>query len=105
MGAWFFVARISAELLPQFRSVRVLRVSPFMLEVGLYFQKNDGKAIFPILEEVELSIWRLRRCSDEYQRHGAEELAAFEPCERAGRLVKVYLCRRGDVSMDVLVVT
>jgi hypothetical protein len=67
-------------------------VNPFVREVGLYLkQDEDGQeAIFPILEQVEISISR-RGCSDEeYQRCTTEALAAFEPCERAGRPVKVY---------------
>ena len=81
------------EFLRQFRSVRVLRVNKFVLTVGLYLQQDEG--IFPILEEIELSISRLIRDSDEkYQHRAAETLAAFEPFvsarERAGRVVKVY---------------
>jgi len=74
------------EFLRQFRSVKVLRVNPFVREVGLYLkQDDDGEAILPVLEQVELS-------DQEYQRRVAEALAAFEPCERAGRLVNVYHC-------------
>ena len=81
------------EFLRQFRSVRVLRVNSFVRKVGLYLRQDEG--IFPILEEIELSISRLIRDSDEdHQRRAAEDLAAFEPFisarERAGRLVKVY---------------
>jgi hypothetical protein len=76
------------EFLRQFRSVRVLRVNSFVRTAGLCLQQDDGEAILPVLEEVELSVLRLRRYSDEeYQRRVAEALAAFEPCERAGRLV------------------
>jgi hypothetical protein len=85
------------DFLRQFCSVRVLRVNPFVREVGLYLQQDDGEAILPVLEEVQLSISRrhLTRYSDkEYQRRAAEALAAFEPCERAGRLVKVYYCEQ-----------
>ncbi|KAN0125568.1 hypothetical protein V8E52_000775 [Russula decolorans] len=83
------------EFLRQFRSVRVLRLNPFMREVGLCLQQDDGEAILPVLEEIELSILRLTNYSDEeYQRRVAEALAAFEPCERAGRLVKVYHCEQ-----------
>jgi len=83
------------EFLRQFRSVRVLRMNPFVREVGLYLQQDDGETIMPVLEEVELSISRLTRITryadEEYQRRSAEALAAFETCERAGRLVKVLL--------------
>jgi hypothetical protein len=79
------------EFLRQFRSVRLLRVNPFVRQVGHYLQQqDDGEAILPVLEQVELSIPRSKRCSnEEYQSLAAEALAAFEPCERAGRLVKV----------------
>ncbi len=89
------------EYLRQFRSVRVLRVNLHMREVGLDLQQDDGEAILPVLEEIELSISRssLRRYSDEeYQRRVAEALAAFEPFvsarEQAGRVVKVYHCEQ-----------
>jgi len=66
-----------------------------MREVGLYLQQDDGEAVLPVLEEIELSISHWIRYSDEeYQRRAAEALAAFEPFiserERAGRIVKVY---------------
>ena len=68
------------EFLRQFRSVRVLRMISSMPDVGLTLQQDDGEAIFPVLEEIELSISHLRRYSDEeYRRRAAEELAAFEP--------------------------
>ena len=79
------------EFLRQFRSVKVLRVNPFpfMQELGLYLQQDDGEPILPLLEEIELS-------DEEYQRRVAEAVAALEPFasarERAGRLVKVYSC-------------
>ncbi|KAF8497843.1 hypothetical protein F5888DRAFT_259484 [Russula emetica] len=84
------------EFLRQFRGVRVLRVNPFVPEVGLYFKEDDGEAILPVLEQVELSIPRLTRYSYEeyYQHRAAEALAAFEPCERAGRLVKASHCEQ-----------
>jgi hypothetical protein len=87
------------ENLRQFRSVRVLRVNLFMREVGLCLQQDEGEAILPVLEEIELSISRLTRYSDEeYQRRVAEALAAFEPFvsarERAGRVVKVCHCEQ-----------
>jgi hypothetical protein len=87
------------EFLRQFRSVKVLRVLPFMREVGLCLQQDDGEAILPALEEIEVSISLLTKYSvEEYQRRAAEALAAFEPFvsarERAGRLVKVYCCKR-----------
>lgn len=87
------------EFLRQFRSVRVLRVlaNLFMQEVDLYLQQDDGEAIFPVLEEIEVSITRLTRYSDEeYQHRVAEALAVFEPFvsarERVGHLVRVYHC-------------
>jgi hypothetical protein len=88
------------EFLRQFRGVRVLRVNPFVREVGhcLRQHQDDGETILPVLEQVELSISRLTRYSgysdEEYQRHAAKVLAAFEPCERAGRLVEVYHCKQ-----------
>ena len=85
------------EFLRQFRSVKVLRVNPFVREVALYLQQDDEEGILPVLEEIELSISRLTRESDEeYQRRVAEALATLEPFvsarERAGSLVKVYHC-------------
>ena len=82
------------EFLRLFRSVRVLRVEPFIPKVALYLQQDDGEAILPVLEEIELSISRLTKFSEEQcQRHAAEALAAFDPFvsarERAGRVVKV----------------
>jgi hypothetical protein len=83
------------KFLRQFRSVKVLRVIPFMRKVGLCLQQDDGEAILPVLEEIESSIFHRTRCSDENQRRRAKALAAFEPFvsarERAGRIVKVYL--------------
>jgi hypothetical protein len=89
------------EFLRQFRSVRVLRVNPFVREVGLYLKNDDDEeAILPVLEEVEISISRLRGCLDEeYQRRAVEVLAAFEPCERAGRLVKVSHCKQTQAQL------
>ncbi|KAI0274175.1 hypothetical protein BGY98DRAFT_1099161 [Russula aff. rugulosa BPL654] len=89
------------EFLRQFRSVRVLRVNPFVREVGLYLKNDDDEeAILPVLEEVEISISRLRGCSDEeYQRRAVEVLAAFEPCERAGRFVKVSHCKQTQAQL------
>lgn len=85
------------EFLRQLRSIRVLRVDPFVPEVGLYLQQDDKEGILPMLEEIELSISRLTGDSDEeYQRRAAEAVATFEPFvsarERAGSLVKVYHC-------------
>ena len=89
------------EFLRQFHSVRVLRINPFVREVGLYLEQEDGdgETTFPALEEIELSISRLAGHSDkEYQRRAAEALAAFDPLisarERAGRPVRVYLCEQ-----------
>jgi hypothetical protein len=91
------------KFLRQFRSVKVLRVLPFMREVGLCLQQDDGEALLPALEEIELSISHWTSHSDEeYQRRAAEALAAFEPFvsarERAGRLVKVYHCEQMQLS-------
>jgi hypothetical protein len=83
----------------QFHSVRVLRMNPFVREVGLYLQQDDGEAILPVLEEVELLVsGRIRYSDEEYQRRAAGWLAAFEPFisarERAGHPVKVYHCEQ-----------
>jgi hypothetical protein len=66
MPYWAHVCLLR-EFLRQFRSVRVLRVNPFVREVGLCLQQDqdDGEAIFPVLEQVELSISRSKGCSDE----------------------------------------
>jgi hypothetical protein len=89
------------EFLRQFHNVRVLRVNPFVREVGLYLQQDDGdgETTLPVLEEIELSISHLAGYSDEeYQRRAAEALAAFDSFvsvrERAGRPVKVFLCEQ-----------
>jgi hypothetical protein len=78
------------QFLRQFRSVRVLRVSPlqFGWELGHYLQQDDGEAILPLLEEIELS-------DKEHQRRVAQALATFEGFastrkRRAGHPVKVY---------------
>jgi hypothetical protein len=78
--------------LRQFRSVKVLRVNPFMREVGLWLrQGDDGETIMHLLEKFELSISCSGGRSDEkYEILAAEAPAAFEPCERAGRIVQVY---------------
>ena len=84
------------EFLRQFRSVKVLRVNSFVREVGLYLQQDEG--IFPLLEQIELSISYSARYSDEeYQCRVADALAAFKPFasatrEREGCLVKVHQC-------------
>jgi hypothetical protein len=87
------------DFLRQFRSIRVLRVNPFVREIGLclrHDEDDDEEAIFPVLEEVEISISRLKRYSsdEEYQLGVAEARVAFEPCERAGRPVKFYHCEQ-----------
>jgi hypothetical protein len=89
------------EFLCQFRRVRVLRVNPFVLQVGHYLQQQDDReaSILPVLEQVRLSIpylpaTRLGCSYEEYQRRAVEAVAAFEPCERAGHLVKVYHCEQ-----------
>jgi hypothetical protein len=88
------------DFLRQFRSVRLLRVNPFVQEIGIYLkQDEDGQeAIFPVLEQVEISILR-RGCADEmYESRVVEALAAFEPWERAGRPVKVCHCERTQMQ-------
>jgi hypothetical protein len=85
------------KFIRQFRSVRVLRVNPFVSQVGRYLEQDDDgeEVILPALEELKISAPRLRGCSDkEYQRRTAEVLAAFKPCERVGRLVKVSYCKQ-----------
>ena len=84
------------EFFRQFRSVRMLRLHPFMQEVALSLQQDDGEVILPVLEEIECSISRTSRYSysdEEYQRRAAGAMAAFEPFvsarKRAGCLVKV----------------
>ena len=66
-----------------------------MREVGLSLQQDDGGSILPVLEEIEVSISPLTKNSDEYERHAAKALAAFQPFvsarKRAGRLVKVTI--------------
>ncbi|KAI0274177.1 hypothetical protein BGY98DRAFT_995501 [Russula aff. rugulosa BPL654] len=68
-----------------FASSFCLDLNAIVREVGLYLQQDNGEAIMPRLDEG-------------YQLCGAEALAAFEPCERAGRLVKVYHCEQTDVQ-------
>ena len=84
------------EFLRQFRSVRVLRVFPFMRTVGLHLRQDDEEAILPLLEEIEVSVSHIVGYSDEqHQGRVAEALAAFEPFvsarERMGRVVKVSI--------------
>jgi hypothetical protein len=90
----------TCDFLRQFRSVRVLRVNPFVREIGLYLkQGEDGQGnILPVLEEIEISIPRLKRhnLDGEYQRRAAEALAA--PCKRAGRAVKCYHCEQTETQ-------
>jgi hypothetical protein len=69
MAGWMNVFSMR-DFLRQFRSVRVLRVNPFVREIGLYLrQDDDGEAIFPVLEQVEISISHLKRYSsdEEYE--------------------------------------
>ncbi len=83
------------EFLRQFRSVKVLRVDPFVPEVALALMQDNEGAVFPVLEEIELLISRSTSGPDEEhrRRRAAEELGAFEPFvsvrEQAGRPVKV----------------
>ena len=79
------------EFIRQFRSVRMLRVNPFVPPLGRDLKQDE--AIFPVLEEVKISVPGLRGCSqEEYQCRAAIVLAAFGPCERVGRLVNVSCC-------------
>jgi hypothetical protein len=95
------------EFLRQFRSVRVLRVDPFIRDVGLSLQQDDGETILPVLEEIEVSTLRLTKKSDEeYECQAAKALAAFEPflsaCKRAGRLVKVTIpCKHRAIKTAI----
>lgn len=92
------------DFLRQFRSVRLLRlrVNPFVQEIGLYLkQDEDGEeAILPVLEEIEISIVRLKGHStdEEFRRRAAEAMLAFEPCDRAGRLVKISHCKQSEMQ-------
>ena len=93
------------DFLRQFLSVRVLRVNPFVREIEFCFREEEydddgGEAIFPVLEKVEISISRSKRDSscEEYQLRAAEARAAFEPCERAGRLVEFYYCEQAKTQ-------
>ena len=90
--------RSLCEFLRQFRGVKVLRLKPFILDAAP-LQKDEGEAILPLLEEIELSISRFIHYSDkEYERRVGEALAAFElfvsARERVGRPVKVYHCEQ-----------
>jgi hypothetical protein len=86
------------EFLRQFCSVRVLRVNPFMREVALSLQQDDGEVLLPLLEEIELSAPPISRSTkgadEEYQHCRAAELAAFEPFvsarEQTGRHLNVF---------------
>jgi hypothetical protein len=51
---WFQVFPMR-EFLRQFRSVRLLRLDFFTREIVLYLQQDDGEAIFPVLEEIDIS--------------------------------------------------
>jgi len=86
------------EFLRQFRSVKVLRLDPFVPEVALSLRQDDGEAFLPFLEEIELSARPISRSAkgpdEEYQHCAAAELVAFEPFvstrEQTGRPVKVF---------------
>jgi len=86
------------EFLRQFRSVKVLRLDPFVPEVALSLQQDDGEVLLPLLEEIELSARPISRSTkgpdEEYQHRAATELAAFEPFvstrEQTGRPVNVF---------------
>ena len=86
------------KFLRQFRSVRVLRMYPFISfirEVGLSLQQDDS--IFPVLEEIEVSISPLTNLdSKKHQRlRAAKARAGLERFvsarSRAGRPVKVTI--------------
>jgi hypothetical protein len=95
MAGWDDPSSMS-DFLRQFRSVRLLRVNPFVQEIGIYLKQDEDRqeVIFPVLEQVEISISRGGCSDEEYESRVAEALAAFEPCERAGRPVKVCHCER-----------
>jgi hypothetical protein len=95
MSGWEHASSIR-DFLRLFRNVRLLRVNPFVQEIGIYLkQDEDGQeAIFPALEQVEISISRGGCSDEEYESRVAEALAAFGPCERAGRPVQVYHCEK-----------
>ena len=84
--------------LRQFHNVRVLRVDPFIREVALSLQQDDGEDLLSLLEEIELSALPISRSTkgpdEEYQHRAAAELAAFEPFisarEQTGRPVNVF---------------
>jgi hypothetical protein len=86
------------QFLRQFRSVKMLRLDPFVPEVALSLQQDDGAAFLPLLEEIELSVPSISRSAEgpdeEYQHRAAAELAAFEPFvsarEKTGRPVNVF---------------
>jgi len=86
------------EFLRQFRSVKVLRLDPFVPEVALSLQQDNGESFLPLLEEIELSAPPISRSTnspdEEYQRCAAAELAAFDPFisarEQMGRPVNVF---------------
>jgi hypothetical protein len=86
------------EFLRLFRSVKVLRLDPFVPEVALSFQQDDGEALLPILEQIELSVPPISQSTEgpdeEYHRRTAAELAAFEPFvsarEQTGCPVKIF---------------
>ncbi|KAI0269723.1 hypothetical protein BGY98DRAFT_280098 [Russula aff. rugulosa BPL654] len=71
------------KFLRQFRSVKVLRLDPFVPEVALSLQQDDGEGLLPLLEEIELSAPPISRSTkgpdEEYQHRAAAELAAFDP--------------------------
>ena len=86
------------DFLRLFRSVKVLRLEPFVPEVALSLQQDDGEALLPILEQIELSVPPILPSTEgpdeEYQRRTAAELAAFEPFvsarEQTGYPVKIF---------------
>jgi hypothetical protein len=70
-------------MLQYVRSVKVLRLDPFVPEVALSLQQDNEEALSPLLEEIEISAppisWSTNRPEEEYQHRAAAELAAFEP--------------------------
>jgi len=86
------------EFLRQFRSVRVLRLDPFVPEVALALRQDNGESFLPLLEEIVLSAppipWSTIGPDEEYQHRSAAELAAFKQFvsarERVGRPVYVF---------------
>jgi hypothetical protein len=89
-GIWWG-GNSSREFIRQFRSVRVLRVNPFVPLIGRYLEQGDDgeEAVLPVLEEIKVSACHMGGYEG-YELSEAEVMAAFEPCKRVGPPVKVY---------------